>query len=158
MPRYGSGSAPIATGWKCTNCHRTHQSSIRRSDSGSTRARPELTTATSRLPRNWSAPCPVSSGKCKTILTLSDRICVLFADRNVPLIMRGCLVVGRRKTSHTELPRELAVRRSLILVAHTQIEGEIGKNPPVVLEIEALVRVYGKQARPLLIVTVAGNI
>src|SRR5580698_5575637 len=91
MPRYGSGSAPIATGWKCTNCHRTHQSSIRRSDSGSAGARPELTTATSRPPRNWSAPCPVSSGKCKTILTRSDRICVLFADRNVPLIMRGCI-------------------------------------------------------------------
>src|SRR6202007_449966 len=92
----------IATGWKCTNCHRTHQSSIRRSDSGSTRARPELTTATSRLPRNWSAPCPVSSGKCKTILTLSDRICVLFADRNVPLIMRGCLEEPERGDTHLQ--------------------------------------------------------
>src|SRR5580693_918641 len=46
------------------------------------------------------APCPVSSGKCKTILTLSDRICVLFADRNVPLIMRGCIATSTDHPLH----------------------------------------------------------
>src|SRR5664279_4863803 len=94
MARYGSGSAPIATGWKCTNCHRTHRSSIPQSASGNTRARRELTTGTSRPPRNWSAPCPGSSETCKSILNRSDPICFLFADRNVPLIMRGCIAVA----------------------------------------------------------------
>src|ERR1035437_8879898 len=92
MARYGSGSVPIATGWKCTNCRRTHRSSIPRSASGNTRARPALTTDTSRPPRNWSAPCPGSSERCNTILSQSDPICFLFADRYVPLIMRGCIV------------------------------------------------------------------
>src|ERR1039458_9972060 len=78
MLRYGSGSVPIATGWKCTNCHRTHRSSIPRSASGNTRARPELTTGTSRPLPNWSAPCPGSSERCKTILSRSDPICFLF--------------------------------------------------------------------------------
>src|ERR1035441_6078044 len=91
MARYGSGSVPIATGWKCTNCRRTHRSSIPRSASGNTRARPALTTDTSRPPRNWSAPCPGSSERCNTILSQSDPICFLFADRYVPLIMRGCI-------------------------------------------------------------------
>src|SRR5665647_3633739 len=91
MARYGSGSVPIATGWKCTNCRRTHRSSIPRSASGNTRARPALTTDTSRPPRNWSAPCPGSSERCNTILSQSDPICFLFADRDVPLIMRGCV-------------------------------------------------------------------
>src|SRR6266478_1875356 len=91
MLRYGNGSVPIATGWKCTNCHRTHRSSIPRSGSGNTRARPELTTGTSRPPRNWPVPCPESLERCKTILSRSDPICFLFADRNVPLIMRGCI-------------------------------------------------------------------
>src|ERR1017187_4512145 len=94
MARYGSGSVPIATGWKCTNCRRTHRSSIPRSASGNTRARPALTTDTSRPPRNWSAPCPGSSERCNTILSQSDPICFLFADRYVPLIMRGC-ITGR---------------------------------------------------------------
>src|SRR5437879_8604660 len=91
MLRYGNGSVPIATGWKCTNCHRTHRSSIPPSGSGNTRARPELTTGTSRPPRNWPVPCPESFERCKTILSRSDPICFLFADRNVPLIMRGCI-------------------------------------------------------------------
>ena len=91
MARYGSGSVPIATGWKCTNCRRTHRSSIPRSASGNTRARPALTTDTSRPPRNWSAPCPGSSERCNTILSQSDPICFLFADRYVPLIMRACI-------------------------------------------------------------------
>lgn len=97
MARYGSGSVPIATGWKCTNCRRTHRSSIPRSASGNTRARPALTTDTSRPPRNWSAPCPGSSERCNTILSQSDPICFLFADRYVPLIMRDC--IGRRAMS-----------------------------------------------------------
>ena len=97
MARYGSGSVPIATGWKCTNCRRTHRSSIPRSASGNTRARPALTTDTSRPPRNWSAPCPGSSERCNTILSQSDPICFLFADRYVPLIMRGCIC--RRRAS-----------------------------------------------------------
>src|SRR5450631_2221627 len=88
---YGIGSVPIATGWKCTNCHRTHRSSIPQSASGNTRSRPELTTGTSRPPRNWSAPCPESLERCKTILSRSDPICFLFADSYVPLIMRGCI-------------------------------------------------------------------
>src|ERR1035437_4739676 len=92
MARYGSGSVPIATGWKCTNGRRTHRSSIPRSASGNTRARPALTTDTSRPPRNWSAPCPGSSERCNTILSQSDPICFLFADRYVPLIMRDCIV------------------------------------------------------------------
>ena len=92
MARYGSGSVPIATGWKCTNCRRTHRSSIPRSASGNTRARPALTTDTSRPPRNWSAPCPGSSERCNTILSQSDPICFLFADRYVPLILRGCIL------------------------------------------------------------------
>src|ERR1035437_1648257 len=91
MARYGSGSVPIATGWKCTNGRRTHRSSIPRSASGNTRARPALTTDTSRPPRNWSAPCPGSSERCNTILSQSDPICFLFADPYVPLIMRGCI-------------------------------------------------------------------
>src|ERR1035438_9010035 len=94
MARYGSGSVPIATGWKCTNCRRTHRSSIPRSASGNTRARPALTTDTSRPPRNWSAPCPGSSERCNTILSQSDPICFLFADRYVPLIMRGCILLN----------------------------------------------------------------
>src|ERR1035441_5592207 len=94
MLRYGSGSVPIATGWKCTNCHRTHRSSIPRSASGNTRARPELTTGTSRPLPNWSAPCPGSSERCKTILSRSDPICFLFVDRHVLLIMRGCIGVA----------------------------------------------------------------
>src|ERR1019366_5410853 len=76
---------------KCTNCRRTHRSSIPRSASGNTRARPALTTDTSRPPRNWSAPCPGSLERCNTILSQSDPICFLFADRYVPLIMRGCI-------------------------------------------------------------------
>src|SRR5450631_1310723 len=91
---YGIGSVPIATGWKCTNCHRTHRSSIPQSASGNTRSRPELTTGTSRPPRNWSAPCPESLERCKTILNRSDLICFLFADSYVPLIMRGCIVAN----------------------------------------------------------------
>src|ERR1035441_8632757 len=94
MLRYGSGSVPIATGWKCTNCHRTHRSSIPRSASGNTRARPELTTGTSRPLPNWSAPCPGSSERCKTILSRSDPICFLFVDRHVLLIMRGCIAAS----------------------------------------------------------------
>src|SRR5664279_4086234 len=95
MPRCGSGSVPIAIGWKCTNCRRTHRSSIPRSAFGNTRARPELTTGTSQPPRNWSAPCHGSSERCNSILNRSDPICFLFADRDVPLLMRGCIVVQR---------------------------------------------------------------
>src|SRR5664279_1793288 len=91
MPRCGSGSVPIAIGWKCTNCRRTHRSSIPRSAFGNTRARPELTTGTSQPPRNWSAPCHGSSERCNSILNRSDPICFLFADRDVPLLMRGCI-------------------------------------------------------------------
>src|ERR1035437_7383641 len=97
MARYGSGSVPIATGWKCTNCRRTHRSSIPRSASGNTRARPALTTDTSRPPRNWSAPCPGSSERCNTILSQSDPICFLFADRYVPLIMRACFCMKEKE-------------------------------------------------------------
>src|SRR5664280_1491643 len=93
MPRCGSGSVPIAIGWKCTNCRRTHRSSIPRSAFGNTRARPELTTGTSQPPRNWSAPCHGSSERCNSILNRSDPICFLFADRDVPLLMRGCIAV-----------------------------------------------------------------
>src|SRR5664279_806244 len=96
MPRCGSGSVPIAIGWKCTNCRRTHRSSIPRSAFGNTRARPELTTGTSQPPRNWSAPCHGSSERCNSILNRSDPICFLFADRDVPLLMRGCIAVSRR--------------------------------------------------------------
>src|ERR1039457_3647254 len=92
MPRCGSGSVPIAIGWKCTNCRRTHRSSIPRSAFGNTRARPELTIGTSQPPRNWSAPCHGSSERCNSILNRSDPICFLFADRDVPLLMRGCIV------------------------------------------------------------------
>ena len=91
MPRCGSGSVPIAIGWKCTNCRRTHRSSIPRSAFGNTRARPELTTGTSQPPRNWSAPCHGSSERCNSILNRSDPICFLFADRDVPLLMRDCI-------------------------------------------------------------------
>src|ERR1039457_2286098 len=105
MARYGSGSVPIATGWKCTNCRRTHRSSIPRSASGNTRARPALTTDTSRPPRNWSAPCPWSSERCNTILSQSDPICFLFADRYVPLIMRGCIAAHIAATSEVETLR-----------------------------------------------------
>src|ERR1039458_6108668 len=107
MARYGSGSVPIATGWKCTNCRRTHRSSIPRSASGNTRARPALTTDTSRPPRNWSAPCPGSSERCNTILSQSDLICFLFADRYVPLIMRGCITgnVKEKAGKATDKPK-----------------------------------------------------
>ena len=106
MARYGSGSVPIATGWKCTNCRRTHRSSIPRSASGNTRARPALTTDTSRPPRNWSAPCPGSSERCNTILSQSDPICFLFADRYVPLIMRDCIaaIIGISASSAQRSP------------------------------------------------------
>src|ERR1035437_1073095 len=93
MPRCGSGSVPIAIGWKCTNSRRTHRSSIPRSAFGNTRARPELTTGTSQPPRNWSAPCHGSSERCNSILNRSDPICFLFAGRDVPLLMRGCIAV-----------------------------------------------------------------
>src|SRR5437879_2517485 len=99
MLRYGNGSVPIATGWKYTNCHRTHRSSIPRSGSGNTRATPELTTGTSRPPRNWPVPCPESLERCKIILSRSDPICFLFADRNVPLLMRGCIAYVKRSIS-----------------------------------------------------------
>ena len=42
-------------------------------------------------PRNWSAPCPGSSARCKTIRSRSDPIYFLFADQYVPLLMRGCI-------------------------------------------------------------------
>src|ERR1035437_381361 len=113
MARYGSGSVPIATGWKCTNCRRTHRSSIPRSASGNTRARPALTTDTSRPPRNWSAPCPGSSERCNTILSQSDLICFLFADRYVPLIMRGCIVLFYEKTLASENVARLYMRRGI---------------------------------------------
>src|ERR1039458_2330190 len=135
MARYGSGSVPIGIGWKCTNCHRTHRSSIPRSASGNTRARRELTTGTSQPPRNWSAPCPESSGRCKSILNRSDPICFLFADRNVPLIMRGCIAraIALRKRTYQTLLLLAA------LAAGVVVFGEGGRSPGVIIMIITLV-------------------
>ena len=94
MQRFGIGSVPIATGGKYTNCHRTPRSSIPRSDCGNPRARPELTTDISQPPTNWSAPCPGCSERCRNSPSRSDLICFLFADRHVPLSIRGCIVTS----------------------------------------------------------------
>src|ERR1019366_9140151 len=112
MPRCGSGSVPIAIGWKCTNCRRTHRSSIPRSAFGNTRARPELTTGTSQPPRNWSAPCHGSSERCNSILNRSDPICFLFADRDVPLLMRGCIVFSEPQLRQQETTFDIQMLQS----------------------------------------------
>src|SRR6266478_5203839 len=128
MLRYGNGSVPIATGWKYTNCHRTHRSSIPRSGSGNTRARPELTTGTSRPPRNWPVPCPESLERCKIILSRSDPICFLFADRNVPLIMRGCICLWRRNQGAAQRVHEIA---ELVVVLVLATVRELRNAPPI---------------------------
>src|ERR1039457_660729 len=140
MARYGSGSVPIATGWKCTNCRRTHRSSIPRSASGNTRARPALTTDTSRPPRNWSAPCPGSSERCNTILSQSDPICFLFADRYVPLIMRGCIegkMMNRRRCWWTELCGLMLLLP--LMASAQQLNLSVGNIPPAATRLVAVV-------------------
>src|SRR5207302_1684884 len=70
----------------------------------------------------------------------------------------GVKVIRHGQTSDTETSREFAVRRSLITVADAHVEGEVGTNPPIVLEIEAVVGVDRKIGLSLLVITVAGDV
>src|ERR1039457_562712 len=148
MPRCGSGSVPIAIGWKCTNCRRTHRSSIPRSAFGNTRARPELTTGTSQPPRNWSAPCHGSSERCNSILNRSDPICFLFADRDVPLLMRGCIIgCGLRRGELLSLAMDsIQVREEHWVIA--DLKGKAGhiRTVPVPQWVKAAVDVWSAAA------------
>src|ERR1017187_10354090 len=70
----------------------------------------------------------------------------------------GIVIVRRRQAAHAQPSRKLTVRRTLGAIADTQIESELGQDPPVILEIEAVDGGYGKRAGALLGVAVLRDV